>query len=64
MLKTFAESGMKVQTTANKTFFSRNGVTYNLSMVYKKTGLDPRDFYDLMELMRLLKENEDANGCS
>lgn len=51
---------MKTQTTAKKTFFSRNGVKYNLDMVYKKTHLDPRDFYDLMELMRLLKENEDA----
>lgn len=51
---------MKTQTAANKTFFSRNGVKYNLDMVYKKTHLDPRDFYDLMELMRLLKENEDA----
>ena len=55
---------MKTQTTANKTFFSRNGVKYNLDMVYKKTHLDPKNFYDLMELMRLLKENEDAVGHS
>lgn len=51
---------MKVQETAKRTFFSHNGVSYNLGIVYKKTHLDPKNFYDLAELMRLLKENEDA----
>ena len=48
----YAENNMNVSETARKMFFHRNTLEYHLDKVKKKTGLDPRKFYDLLELVK------------
>ena len=51
----FAENDMKVSETAQKFFFHRNTIEYHLDKVKRKTGLNPKKFYDLTELVLEIK---------
>lgn len=46
----YAENNMNTNATAAKLFRHNNGVSYILGRVKKKTGLDPRKFFDLYKL--------------
>jgi hypothetical protein len=47
---------MNVQATATQLYFHRNSVLYHLNTVYKRTGKNPRNFYDLCELVPLARD--------
>lgn len=49
----YAENNMSTNATAEKLFRHWNGVSYILGRVQKKTGLDPRDFFDLNKLVAI-----------
>lgn len=49
----YADNRMRAYTTANQLFRSKNGVDYHLDRIYKKTGLNPRDFFDLQQLVAI-----------
>ena len=51
ILRTFADCNMSVLGTAKKLHFHWNTITYHLNAIQKKTGLDPRNFYDLVKLL-------------
>lgn len=51
----FAESDMSVTSTAKKIYAVRGTVIYWLDKIRKKTGHDPRVFYDLMALINMRK---------
>lgn len=51
-LKVFAECGMNVSKAAKKLIFHRNTVVYHFEVVKKKTGKDPYNFFDLLDLLR------------
>lgn len=53
-----AENGMRPLRAANAIYMHRNTMVYHLRMVEKKTGLDPRDFYDLGVLLKMATEEE------
>lgn len=50
---------MYIGDTANAVYKSRNTVTYWLAQIKKHTGLDPKNFYDLAQLVQLAGK-EDA----
>lgn len=54
----FADNNMNVSETSRSLFMHRNTVVYHLDKVKRKTGLDPLNFYDLMELVLVLKDGD------
>lgn len=51
VIQVYAEESMNANKAAEKLYMHRNTVAYHLDMVKKETGLDPRNFYDLVELL-------------
>lgn len=51
-----ANHNMNVTDVARAIFAYRNTVLYHLNKVKQQTGLDPRRFYDLVELVRMAQE--------
>ena len=47
---------MNIGEVSRQLFMHRNTVTYHLDKVKRQTGLDPRRFYDLIELVKLAQE--------
>lgn len=48
-----ANHNMNVTDVARAIFAHRNTVLYHLDKVKRQTGLDPRRFYDLIELVKM-----------
>lgn len=51
-----ANHSMNIGEVSRQLFMHRNTVTYHLDKVKRQTGLDPRRFYDLIELVKLAQE--------
>lgn len=51
-----ANYNMNVTDVARAIFAHRNTVLYHLNKVKQQTGLDPRRFYDLVELVKMAQE--------
>lgn len=47
---------MNIGEVSRQLFMHRNTVTYHLDKVKRQTGLDPRRFYDLVELVKIAQE--------
>lgn len=59
----FAEANMKPGLAVSKHHVSYNNVYYHLLSVRVKTGLDPKNFYDLCKLVEMItKERKDYDG--
>ena len=56
-----ADCGMKYKPAARAINLHYNTVAYRMDIIYLETGLDPRNFYDLHELVQMVKES-DTNG--
>ncbi len=50
---TFISSGMNVSAAARRLYMHRNTLMYRLNLIYRKTGLDLRDF-DMAVTFRML----------
>lgn len=51
-----ANYNMNATDVARAIFVHRNTVLYHLDKVKRQTGLDPRRFYDLVELVKIAQE--------
>jgi sugar diacid utilization regulator len=51
-----ANHNMNVTDVARAIFAHRNTVLYHLNKVQQQTGLAPRRFYDLVELVKMAQE--------
>ena len=51
-----AECNMSVSAVAENRYFHRNTIHYHLEKVKKRTGLNPKNFYDLIALVAMAKE--------
>ena len=54
IIRAYADSGMNVSAAARKVGVTTETVRYHLMQTQRKTGLDPRDFWDLVTLAALL----------
>ena len=53
IIRVFAESGMNRTEASRRLFRHYNTVYYQLIRIKEKTGLNPWDFFDLHELLRM-----------
>lgn len=56
IINTLTDCNMNVQKTANKMNYHRNTIVYHLQKIESETGLNPMNFYDLVNLTNLIKE--------
>lgn len=54
-----ADCNLSIAAVAEKLHFNRNNIVYHMNQIKKKTGLNPRNFYDLVELLKMLEDTED-----
>lgn len=57
ILRAYADCDMNGAHTAKCLKYSSNAIFYHLTRTQDKTGIDPRTFWGLTELLELLKEN-------
>ena len=53
-----AEFSMNESEAARHLGVHRNTVVYQCEQIFKKTGLNPNNFYDLVKLVDMVKEAE------
>ena len=46
-----ADNGLSVGKAAKSTYCHHNTIRYHIEAIREKTGLDPRDFWDMQELV-------------
>ena len=51
----YADSNMNAYETARRLYRSSNSVLYQLQKVKEETGLDPRNFHELVKLVEMVK---------
>lgn len=54
----YCDRDMNLSKTASETFYHRNTIEYRLDSIQRKTGLNPRRFYDAVKLMEMIKNGE------
>lgn len=54
----FARCNMSISKTAEKMNYARNSIAYHLRQVKRKTGRDPKKFYELAQLVSRIKRGE------
>ena len=52
-----ADCNMNVTEAGHKVFLARSSTVYHCKRVKKFIGLDPRNFYDLIKLVDMVKNN-------
>ena len=52
ILIVFAENNMNVCETARVLIYHRNNVDYHLKRIEEKTGLNPKNFFNLVKLLQ------------
>ena len=60
VLRGYANNNMNAFQTAHNIFFSRRVVYYHLNAIKRKTGKNPRNFYELQELLQMFEKKGDS----
>lgn len=55
----FADGRMNMREAARKERYAYTTVMYHLTSVRAKTGLDPRNFHDLAQLVQAIKDERE-----
>lgn len=58
MVKTYAECDMSLAATAKRMYVHKNTIIYHFEKIKKKTGLNPRTFSGLAELLSRIDRGE------
>ena len=56
-----AENGLSVSKVARQLHYHRNNIDYHIRRIQEITSLNPKDFYDMIKLLRMCGK-EVANG--
>ena len=58
----FAKNNMKVQATADELGRNYDTIAWRLAKIKAVSGLDPRNFYDLIKLVDIANSRMDGDG--
>lgn len=56
LLKSYAAHNMNRQQTGKAVYMHTNSIRYRFDVIHRETGLDPSNFYDLVKLLGIAKE--------
>ena len=54
-----ADCNLRPSEVARREYMHRNTVLYHLDKVKRETGLDAQNFYDLIKLLEIVKEEQE-----
>lgn len=60
IIQSLAKNDMNVLAVAKELHYHRNTIAYHIERIREQCGLNPLCFYDLVKLIEISKENEDA----
>lgn len=58
LLRAYADCNMRVSSLAKQMYVHYNTVYYHLDKIHRETGLNPRTFRDLVELLSRIERGE------
>lgn len=61
IIKALAKNNMKVKQSARSIPASYQYIRYNINKLKRRTGLDPRKFFDLVKLWQIVEEISDES---
>ena len=56
IILSMADNDMNASKVGREFGCSRNGIQYNFERIEDETGLNPKKFYDLLELIEIIKK--------
>lgn len=59
LIVAYANNGMRLSPAARDSFYNWRSAQYHLERIYKNTRLNPRDFFDLVKLMKVIANHAD-----
>ena len=66
IIRAMAKNRLRAHTAAKALHYSRTNVDYHVARIRKLTGKDPRDFFDMIELLKMadeiLEQEEEADN--
>ena len=54
----YADNNMNIAETAKALNYHRNSIAYHLDQIHKRTGINPKNFYDLVRLIDHIRETD------
>lgn len=58
VILSLCSNNMSVSAVARELHYHRNTVMYHIKQIEKETGLNPQRFYDLVDLVEMVKEGK------
>ena len=55
-----AETSLNMSAAANRLYIHKTTAKYHAEMIREETGLDPRNFYDLVRLLTMIQSQDNA----
>lgn len=55
-----ADNGMRIRRAADAMYCNHAGLYHHMNNIKDRTGLDPRDFWDLIKLVEMVKGENNA----
>lgn len=59
VIRSMADNDMVVSFVADSLHYHRQNIKYHINQIRKKTGLDPKRFYDLVKLVEMVGGMDD-----
>ena len=56
IIKSMADFNLSTTDVANHLMYHKNSIRYHILKIKESSGLDPRKFYDLTKLLKLIQE--------
>lgn len=60
VIQELANNDMNILRAATAMNFHRNSICYHIDCIRRKTGLDPRKFFDLLKLLQMVEKESNA----
>lgn len=57
LIKAYAENDMDMCKTGRQYYMHHNSIRYHFQKIKRETGLEPRHFYDLIKLLKMIGED-------
>ena len=58
IIRSLAKNGLNRSSASRELHYANQTVAYHVDRIKEVTGMDPRDFYDMIKLLKMVGEGE------